>query len=391
MSASNAAVAASQPPSRQRAVVPLENIGKTDIGTNAAHVDRWLRSISGDIVTLERVKTVAGAVPVLGNLLALVDVLGDLVDIYEKGDQAGFDEWFELGTDLIGVIPGGGAANVALRPVLHALKKEIVNIAKGELSDAFLEMLEKHLHDSRNGELDDFAKGALARVDEFLEGCAALSDQVIDGLIEALEFVAGDRQAKPAASAGGGPEYKPEVTSFGSLLARALDAYREVNAQAASAIAGVVVTAGIKEELRAAVRSLRDIKGQVRPKLQQIANGANGLKPILQKLLNAALKRKEKRGKAPSKQAAINEGQTADARQPRGGGMVESTRREEKAKKDGGCKTCPANAESAPPAKNTWQPWRKPTACYAWWSGWRKARPARRKPAKRAGFRAGIS
>jgi RHS repeat-associated protein len=297
---------------------------------------------------LERVKTVAGAVPVLGNVLALIDVFGDLVDIYQKGDQAGFDDWFNLGTDLIGVFPGaGGAARVALRPVLHAVKKEIVNIAKGELSDALLEMLEKHLHDSRLGELDDFAKGALAQIDAFLEACAKLVDELIDGLIGGLELVTGDQPAKPAgASAAGGPAYKPEETSLGSLLGKALDAYREINAQAARAVAAVVVTAEIKEKLRMAVRGLRDIKGKVRPQLQQIANGKYGIKPILQKLLDAALKRKGKKAKHPSNQAAIQEGQTAEAKKPRPGGMIESTRRDEKTNKDGGCKTCPATKES---------------------------------------------
>jgi hypothetical protein len=48
------------------AVAPLDTIDPKDIGAGAAAFDKWLRTISGDYVTLERLSTVAGSLPVIG-------------------------------------------------------------------------------------------------------------------------------------------------------------------------------------------------------------------------------------------------------------------------------------------------------------------------------------
>ncbi|WP_426197712.1 hypothetical protein, partial [Massilia sp. DWR3-1-1] len=53
------------------AVAPLDTIDPSDIGAGAAAFDKWLRKISCDYVTLERLSTVAGSLPVIGNIMAL--------------------------------------------------------------------------------------------------------------------------------------------------------------------------------------------------------------------------------------------------------------------------------------------------------------------------------
>jgi hypothetical protein len=54
----------------QVAVAPLNTIDIKDVGRGAAKFDAWLQSLSGGVVTLERVKNVAGALPVVGNIMA---------------------------------------------------------------------------------------------------------------------------------------------------------------------------------------------------------------------------------------------------------------------------------------------------------------------------------
>ena len=220
MSQTTAAPAAASPDRSERALAPLNTFDKEDISSGAAVFDKWLREVTDNYITLERVKTVAGSLPVLGNILALVDVLGDLVAIYQKGDKAGFDDWFALGTDLIGIVPGvGGPARSALRPALHALKKElpkiILNSAKAQISDALVEVLMKHVNDSMVGEIETFATTAQSKIAGFVDDAAKILDALIDGLIEILNLLTGDKPAPgPQGSGASGPAYKPQDTSM---------------------------------------------------------------------------------------------------------------------------------------------------------------------------------
>ena len=58
----------------QTAVAPLNTIVKEDIAAASKAVDDWLRSFSGGYVTLERLTMVLGSIPIVGNIMALVDV-----------------------------------------------------------------------------------------------------------------------------------------------------------------------------------------------------------------------------------------------------------------------------------------------------------------------------
>ena len=60
----------------QVAITPLREIQIEDVGRGAVVFDAWLREISASFVTLERLKDVAGSVPMAGNIIALIDALG---------------------------------------------------------------------------------------------------------------------------------------------------------------------------------------------------------------------------------------------------------------------------------------------------------------------------
>src|SRR5688500_14000540 len=99
-----------KPPERapQTAVAPLNTIDPQDIGAGAAAFDKWLRAISRDYVTLERLSTVAGSLPVIGNIMALIDVIMDVVGVVQKSvkkQTIDFLIWVGMAINLIGVIP----------------------------------------------------------------------------------------------------------------------------------------------------------------------------------------------------------------------------------------------------------------------------------------------
>jgi hypothetical protein len=77
------------------AIVPLDQIQLEDVGLGAANVDAWLREISGGVVTLDRIKTAAGALPVVGNIMALVDALNDIVRLSSSEQRDPLD-WVSL-------------------------------------------------------------------------------------------------------------------------------------------------------------------------------------------------------------------------------------------------------------------------------------------------------
>ncbi|WUR11168.1 hypothetical protein E7V67_015745 [[Empedobacter] haloabium] len=101
------------------AVAPLNTIDQQDVGAAAAAFDKWLRKISHDYVTLERLSTVAGSLPVIGNIMAVIDAVMDVVGIVQKyiaDKKVDFLEWVSLGINLIGVIPlpASSAARMSL-------------------------------------------------------------------------------------------------------------------------------------------------------------------------------------------------------------------------------------------------------------------------------------
>lgn len=155
----------------QVAIVPLNTIDIKDVGRGAARFDAWLQSISGGVVTLERVKNVAGALPVVGNIMALVDALGDIV-VLAKSKQRQILDWVSLGINLIGVLPVPptmASARMTLRPTLSLVRQELRNSAKMLLGDSLIEVLIGHLNATIVGTIDDFVEQAKPKLAEILD------------------------------------------------------------------------------------------------------------------------------------------------------------------------------------------------------------------------------
>jgi hypothetical protein len=194
------------------AVAPLNTIAPQDLKKSADKFDAWLRKISNDVLTLERMSMVAGSLPVLGNLLALVDLLNDVVGIVEKtqqGAEVEVLEWLGLGINVIGLIPapGTGPARVALRPALHAIKAQLVGVAKSQISGALVEALAGHLHAHFPGEMDTFIDEAMPKLEGILQQCADFTDSLGDYLISLLQGLSGQQTYSPC------PLHRPPPTT----------------------------------------------------------------------------------------------------------------------------------------------------------------------------------
>ncbi|MFJ4143422.1 RHS repeat-associated core domain-containing protein [Pseudomonas sp. NPDC089734] len=186
MTTETTAVAKREP---QVAVVPLNLIGVEDVGGSAAVVDAWLQEISGGAVTLERIKTVAGALPVIGNIMALVDALSDIVTLSRSKKQDPLD-WVSLGINLIGVLPAPptmAAARMSLRPMLFLVRQELRNSGKQLLGDALIEIVCGHLNATIVGEIDEFLKEADGLLKGILDDAGQYGEKIINEIADGLE------------------------------------------------------------------------------------------------------------------------------------------------------------------------------------------------------------
>ena len=223
---------APKPPVRapEVAVAPLNTIAEQDVGAAAAAFDKWLRKISYGYVTLERLSTVAGSLPVIGNIIALIDAIMDVVWVIQKytsKKEIDFLAWVSLGINLIGVVPvppAMSAARMSLRPALHLVRQKLALGVK-DLGAALIEVLIMHLNARLAGEIDTFVDSAMAKLSGILDDCAHLADGMADDLIRILKRCIGKEPLFEVASPAQVERklHDPKVTSSWRRMLGALD------------------------------------------------------------------------------------------------------------------------------------------------------------------------
>ena len=339
----------------QTAVAPLNTIAKEDIAAASKVVDEWLRSFTGGYVTLERLTTVLGSIPIVGNIMALVDVFLDIVTILEKKSTDAatrFLNWASLGINLIGLIPAPptmAAARMSLRPTLHLVKQELLHGARN-LGGTIVTMLVGHLNASIVGELETFIDGAIARLSGILEDCARLSDSILDNLIGILQRVLGGQDlftvARPGAAEAN--DYDPKTQSTWSGMWRRAVKYSEGTAKRAANYAARKAAAYLPESVRASVNEVIDslgaLKADFRRQLADLANQElqGSIMWLLRQLLSAMAQKKSPRA------AMVPPGAGAEARRSRPDTQVEHLRVQAPVKGDPGCKNCPLSGAQVP-------------------------------------------
>ncbi|NUF53043.1 hypothetical protein HUN16_11860, partial [Acinetobacter seifertii] len=114
-------------------VAPLNTLSIKDVQNSKEKIDQWLKAKTNNNVTLDRIETVARNIPLLGSVFAAVDVVSDLMQIYDKGfNNADIMDWANLGIDAIAIIPGPATATARTmaRPALFLVREEVRKITK---------------------------------------------------------------------------------------------------------------------------------------------------------------------------------------------------------------------------------------------------------------------
>lgn len=344
--------ASSKPAERvpEVAVAPLNTIDQQDIGAGAAAFDKWLRKISHDYVTLERLSTVAGSLPVIGNIMALIDAIMDIVQVIQKAiakKEIDFLQWVSLGINLIGVVPvppAMSAARMSLRPALHLVRQKLALGVK-DLGTALIEVLIAHLNATLAGEIDTFIDSAMGKLAGILDECANTADGIADDLIRILNRCIGKEPLFEVASPAEAERklHSPENSSWRRMLG-ALTRQYKMAANYAVAMAASHLPQSAVEGLTGIVGHLTDFKPAFRGKLAALADerAQMSIRWILMRLRDAVSKHKKRYP------AMVPSAKGAHHKKNNPGHELGATGRQSPATGDANaCKLCPAKGGTA--------------------------------------------
>lgn len=333
------------------AVAPLNTIDQQDVGAGAAAFDKWLRKISHDYVTLERLSTVAGSLPVIGNIMALIDAIMDLVGViqnYTRKKETDFLQWVSLGINLIGVVPvppGMSAARMSLRPALHLVRQKLALGVK-DLGTALVEVLIVHLNASLAGEIETFVDNAMGKLAGILDDCADTADGIANDLIKILNRCIGKEPlfevTVPAQVEA--KLHDPKAQSSWRSMLGALGREYKKSANYVVAVAASHLPKNAVDGVTGIVTHLTDFKPAFRGKLAALADeqAQMSIRWMLMRLRDAVVKHKRRHP------ALVPSAKGADHKKNNPGHALGATGRQRPATGDANaCKLCPAKGGTA--------------------------------------------
>jgi len=260
------------------AIVPINQIGVADLHAGAGRFDAWLQEISGGWVTLARLQQAAGSLPVLGNIMAAVDLCGDIVTMYEARNERRSDiektlDWATLGIDLLGSVPapGTGPARMALRPTLAVVRQAVKREMK-EIPTAVVAVIENNFSATLMGELSQYVDKAIALLPSLLNECAAKIEQILNELAHALLALATGQLTDPRqdlrrAQAAAGQLMRDPLQHYDKLFTAVWYAYMAGAKAEANAVGELASHVVGKEKMVAAAhwlqKSAREAKAAV--------------------------------------------------------------------------------------------------------------------------------
>jgi RHS repeat-associated protein len=333
------------------AVAPLNTIDQQDVGAGAAAFDKWLRKISYDYVTLERLSTVAGSLPVIGNIMALIDAILDMVQVIQKyiaKKEIDFLDWVSLGINLIGVVPvppAMSAARMSLRPALHLVRQKLALGVK-DLGPALIEVLIVHLNARLAGEIETFIDSAMAKLAGILDDCAKTADGIADDLIKILKRCIGKEPLfeVPSPAEVEAKLHDPKVESSWRRMLGALGRQYKKSANYVVAVAASQLPQSAVDGVTGIVKHLTDFKPAFRGKLAALADeqAQMSIRWILMRLRDAVTKHKRRYP------ALVPSSKGADHKKNNPGHELGATGRQHPATGDANaCKLCPAKGGTA--------------------------------------------
>ncbi|RZI67253.1 MAG: RHS repeat protein, partial [Pseudomonas sp.] len=326
----------------QVAIVPLDLIQLEDVGAGAANVDAWLQEISGGVVSLERIKSAAGFLPVVGNVMALVDALNDIVRLAtsEKRDPL---DWVSLGINLIGVLPTPptmAAARMSLRPTLFLVRQEMRQAGKLVLGDSLIEVLIGHLNADIVGTLDDFVTQAQGKLPGILEDAGKLGEGVLLEIAAGLEKLVNPGlnakadllEAEQLVQAAGDLwAYDPQA-AIGNIFAAAAEVCVAAGKGAVNGAVEHLLPEAVKKEVVRQAKLLRAMAPELRTQITGLADPGvqNSIGSLLLTLGDAVVSWRSRNGHGQA--FNIKPGVVNQAKRRAGEGKLEKVQRETPAK-----------------------------------------------------------
>ncbi|MFJ4458272.1 DUF6531 domain-containing protein [Pseudomonas sp. NPDC089392] len=350
---------------REVALVPLNNLVAEDLGQGEATVNAWLLELSGNKIDLASVKAWAGAVPVVGNIVALFDALGDIIHLAKTGSSDPLD-WVSLGINLIGVVPVPptmAAARMTLRPVLFLARQQLKK-NKGDFAEAVISIMVGHLGATLMGEIETFVERAETELPGILNNSGNTGFQTLNSLADAIERIAkGEidttQQRKAiinSAQAIYAPLQEPSLWGLldraGSVISTTAGALQYGATQGYKAAASN--TGWVLKLAQPHINVLKGLAQLIRQMLTALANPAtqNSIAWLLAQLSAGLRKRRPTRrisANTPAHGSGVAKHKGTESR-------VEATHQETRPKNDPRCDlngTCPGTSKSISYARGT--------------------------------------
>lgn len=319
---------------KEQAVTWLSDISPKDVAQGGNRFDAWLRKISGNHVTFEDVKTVAGAVPIVGNIMAAIDALGDIAEIIQKRGGQVLD-YMSLAINLIGIIPLPPTLapfRMSARPLLALVRNQLL-ITRSNLGAAIISVLVTHINATCATEIEDFLNKLKAGLVELLNGCASKAEELMvalaTGMDKALHGQLFDnsgnlKRAEQLAKKMGDKRPWYSTRRVGDGIAFAWEGYKALGKTVGNKVTGAAAKLAPDvwlEPFRGTVTFLRTEAPKVAKSIRSLAGSEEGKMMWLVVQLIEAVGRARARGKLHEKQADVKPGGTskAEKEKPQGG------------------------------------------------------------------------
>jgi len=166
---------------------PANTFTLKDAQAGARAVDAWLRRNTDDIITLDRLKNTAGAIPVVGNILSAIDVIADVMELIDTPKlREDIFTWVNLGIDLMGCVPAAGnAVKAGIRPALHQLRNSMKDLAQGIISEQLYNTLTTHF----GGDAYKFIESLQKNLDDYIQKISKYLTNLLNNFSSMLKEV----------------------------------------------------------------------------------------------------------------------------------------------------------------------------------------------------------
>ncbi|EEL9743104.1 RHS repeat protein [Salmonella enterica subsp. enterica serovar Muenchen] len=209
------------PSPRSVTVAPLNQIEMTDVALTINAFDQWLSQITNGTVALSNLRTVAGNIPVVRNIINLADLLGDIVSLTTSEDRD-VSDWAIAGINLIGIMPAPStaAARMVLRPTLFLAQQELLNGGNSLAGEALFNTLSVNLNYSIRGELENFVQQTGQRLPGLLDEAATFGEGLMRDIADGLAALTQTKVTRATAfsqSGEGGTSWRDPTGLFSNL------------------------------------------------------------------------------------------------------------------------------------------------------------------------------